>query len=957
MRTNFKPFNKKLLAIGIAATLCGSMYYTQPIYAAAIKLGAGEYGTSVPVVTTNGTSIGIGDSTTQAQEQNSIAIGIGSISRLVNSTVLGIGSSANKTGTVAYGSDTLIGNNNTLTDASKIGVLGESNTITGNAKTNNANKSTVIGSGNTINVSAAEGLNYFKSSTVIGTDNKKISNLESSFVLGNQNTMTGSGTESVLFQTHSKMTDSFLIGNSNSMIDTRSVAVIGGGNTVENSYTSLVTGINNTLKNASASSILGISNRIILDNAPQTFFGIASNEVQNNIIGYSNSIMGTSVLNTVIGSKNNLKGTSSKNFIAGFNNSNKTGENITNNQIIGNDWTVGVSIANSVLLGNSNTLNTSKAVVIGYGNSINGTTSVAVGNENNINSNNVFVLGNNVTVSGNLNGAVVLGNNSAVESAVHVNNSKVGVITYGNFAGSTPAVGDVISVGSTTAPRQIQNVAAGQITAASLDAINGSQLYATQTVISNVVDSVKDVLGGNATVGSDGKLSMSNIGDTGKGNINDAIKEAYKKAGEAGKVAGSGKDGKDGSNGSDGASITGPTGKDGLNGKDLTDKTNALRNGEAGTMVYTNTDGDRVVKGNDGNYYLSNDVNDQGEVTKGAAVQKTKLTAVNPNGLTTAPIQISNVAKGTSDSDAVNYAQLKEVEAKASAHTTVKAGDNNITVTEGANTANGKEYTLALSKDLTADSLTTGNSKLNTSGLTITGGPSVTTTGIDAGNKVITNVADGAIAANSKEAVNGGQLFGVYSQAQGNTVALGGGAQYDFTTNTYTAPTYNVTNTKGQVVAARDVGSAIDVLNQGVVSNTHNINNIYNTMGNMNHDIGRAGAAASALAALNPMSYDPNNKTQIMAGFGHYRDQQAFALGIAHYDTDKLMYNFGVSYEGQHVGFNAGLTWKFGHSKTLVAQATDSPQTIALKNKVIEMQTKLDNMEKKLEALLKAKQQ
>ncbi|MBD9032591.1 MAG: hypothetical protein EGR25_00535, partial [Veillonella atypica] len=51
-------------------------------------------------------------------------------------------------------------------------------------------------------------------------------------------------------------------------------------------------------------------------------------------------------------------------------------------------------------------------------------------------------------------------------------------------------------------------------------------------------------------------------------------------------VAGNGKDGRDGSNGTAGASITGPTGKDGLNGKDLTDKTNAIRNGEAGIIVY-----------------------------------------------------------------------------------------------------------------------------------------------------------------------------------------------------------------------------------------------------------------------------------------------------------------------------------------------------------------------------------
>ncbi|OXH86803.1 hypothetical protein CA831_22900, partial [Burkholderia multivorans] len=57
--------------------------------------------------------------------------------------------------------------------------------------------------------------------------------------------------------------------------------------------------------------------------------------------------------------------------------------------------------------------------------------------------------------------------------------------TY-SFAGGTPAGGDVVSVGSAAAPRQIQNVAAGQISAASTDAINGSQLYATNLAINSL---------------------------------------------------------------------------------------------------------------------------------------------------------------------------------------------------------------------------------------------------------------------------------------------------------------------------------------------------------------------------------------------------------------------------------------------------------------------------------------
>ena len=66
--------------------------------------------------------------------------------------------------------------------------------------------------------------------------------------------------------------------------------------------------------------------------------------------------------------------------------------------------------------------------------------------------------------------------------------------------------------------------------------------------------------------------------------------------------------------------------------------------------------------------------------------------------------------------------------------------------------------TVGLKRDLAVNSVTASDSKLDTNGLTITGGPSVTKTGIDAGSKKITNVADGTIGAGSKDAINGGQL-------------------------------------------------------------------------------------------------------------------------------------------------------------------------------------------------------
>ena len=72
----------------------------------------------------------------------------------------------------------------------------------------------------------------------------------------------------------------------------------------------------------------------------------------------------------------------------------------------------------------------------------------------------------------------------AAGTAVGVSSATVGGITYGGFAGSAPV--GVVSVGSAGNERQLTNVAAGQVSATSTDAVNGSQLYATNQQISNI---------------------------------------------------------------------------------------------------------------------------------------------------------------------------------------------------------------------------------------------------------------------------------------------------------------------------------------------------------------------------------------------------------------------------------------------------------------------------------------
>ena len=149
--------------------------------------------------------------------------------------------------------------------------------------------------------------------------------------------------------------------------------------------------------------------------------------------------------------------------------------------------------------------------------------------------------------------------------------------------------------------------------------------------------------------------------------LSDTVKAKLNAINNVGDTASNGRDGVNGTSG-----VTGLTGKDGLNDKTLTDKVNALRNGEAGSVVYTNDAGDRVVKAKDGKYYKADEVKADGTVKtaeenkgkKPEEVTTPQARVVNPNGETTAPTTLSNIADGKVAADskeAVNGGQLNTV--------------------------------------------------------------------------------------------------------------------------------------------------------------------------------------------------------------------------------------------------------------------------------------------------------
>ena len=162
-----------------------------------------------------------------------------------------------------------------------------------------------------------------------------------------------------------------------------------------------------------------------------------------------------------------------------------------------------------------------------------GTDSISIGTKAQTNAANAIAMGTNA--QGNATNAVAIGLNT---NAVNLNDVALGANSVsaaphtGSYtlnssytaAATTPS--SVVSVGAAGTERQIQNVAAGVISANSTDAINGSQLYATNNYLSNLATTTQGVLGGNATVSPNGTLSMSDIGGTGKNTVNDAIAAA-----------------------------------------------------------------------------------------------------------------------------------------------------------------------------------------------------------------------------------------------------------------------------------------------------------------------------------------------------------------------------------------------------------------------------------------------
>ena len=339
---------------------------------------------------------------------------------------------------------------------------------------------------------------------------------------------------------------------------------------------------------------------------------------------------------------------------------------------------------NSIAMGWESNAREDSSIAIGTDSDSVQKNSIAIGNRAVSYAEDSVTLGRNTTVNKNHNRSVALGTNSTTADTHSTPNQYVNGLWFKNLAGGT--ADSTVSIGNDTVKRTITNVAAGRMNASSTDAINGSQLFGVANSLGNLATTTKNILGGNAALDPDtGKLTMSDIGFTGKSTIHDAIR--YNK-----------------DNIDKGLFFYGDNFVQ--NQVKLGD-TVRIKGGATGALADNNigvqADGNGTL-----NVKLAKKLTGLDSVTAGTATIDNKGVSVGNKlyvsigGLNANNQQLRGVADGTGSQDAVNYGQLQRAINGTAKEAIVKANDDgNITIRENSTAKGGKEYTVGLNYKIT----------------------------------------------------------------------------------------------------------------------------------------------------------------------------------------------------------------------------------------------------------------
>ncbi|EFE3692774.1 adhesin [Escherichia coli] len=388
---------------------------------------------------------------------------------------------------------------------------------------------------------------------------------------------------------------------------------------------------------------------------------------------------------------------------------------------------------NTIALGNQSLAVAAGAIAIGQGNKADGANAIELGNGSVTGGANAIALGQG-SYAGLENGIAIGGQ----ASAQGTNSVALG-------AGSVATEDNSVSVGNTTDQRKIVNMAAGDISTSSTDAINGSQLYA-------ISKSVADRLGGGATVNAQGVVTAPNyrLKNGIYGNVGDALADLNNNT------------------------IQWDSVKKGYSAAHGTDATSTITNVKAGTISATSTD---AVNGSQ-----LKATNDDVEANTANIATNTSNIATNTASIATNTTNITNLTDSVGDlkddallwNDAKNAFSAAHDKDTTSKITNVKDGDLTAGSTDAVNGSQLKTTNDAVATNTTNIANNTSNIATNTTNIsnlteTVTNlgedalkwdkdsGVFTAAHGTEATSK-ITNVKDADLTADSTDAVNGSQL-------------------------------------------------------------------------------------------------------------------------------------------------------------------------------------------------------
>ena len=418
------------------------------------------------------TNIGKANEKAGAQGQYTIAVGVNALADLGNTDAIAMGHNANVSGdysiaigsnaktkyidTIAIGKDAKATGNHAVALGGETESKGWHSVSVGYRAKSEGDGSISIGELASSDITSP-------TSTVIGVASS-VTNSGNSVILGYQSTIKGSVSTSA---------NSLVVGNNSQINNSNSAIAIGGGANISNSMSGVSLGIGTNIDNSSQGIAIG-SGSSVKNSFGGISIGTSSAVSALYAIAIGPGAQASGEKSISIGTFNEVKGNKS----SAIGDPSYIDTTATGTHVQGNDngtATNPIKASESTFMGNTNLAGTA------------GTTGIhVVGNNNTVDSSNVMVMGNGVNVGTGLDGAVVLGNTSSADQYAAATDSTINGVTFeaAGYAGNTGLnKGSIVSVGATSAERQIKNVAAGAVTATSTDAVNGSQLYKTAETI------------------------------------------------------------------------------------------------------------------------------------------------------------------------------------------------------------------------------------------------------------------------------------------------------------------------------------------------------------------------------------------------------------------------------------------------------------------------------------------